>query len=152
MRSAPPRVCECIEPAVTGLGYEFVGAEYVTENGQRVLRVYIDAEDGIDVDDCAKVSHQISGVMDVEDPIREAYVLEVSSPGMDRPLFTPEQFQRFVGETVRVKLATAVLGRRKLKGELIESNDTGVVIEVDGEPYDVLWSAINEARLVPRFD
>lgn len=151
MRSAPPRVCECIEPVVAGLGYEFVGAEYVTENGQRVLRIYIDSEEGIDVDDCAKVSHQVSGVLDVEDPIREAYSLEVSSPGMDRPLFKPEQFERFVGETVRLKLAVPVLGRRKFKGELTETNEAGVVVEVDGEAFDIDWSAINEARLVPEF-
>ncbi len=151
MRSAPPRVCECIEPVVAGLGYEFVGAEYVTENGQRVLRIYIDSEQGIDVDDCAKVSHQVSGVLDVEDPIREAYALEVSSPGMDRPLFKPEQFERFVGATVRLKLAVPVLGRRKFKGELTEANEAGVVVEVDGEAFDIDWSAINEARLVPEF-
>lgn len=151
MRSAPPRVSACIEPVVTGLGYEFVGAEYISESGHRVLRVYIDAEEGVDVDDCARVSHQVSGVLDVENPIREAYVLEVSSPGLDRPLFTPEQFARFVGETVRLKLGVAVLGRRKVKGELTEVNDKGVVISVDGEAYDIAWSAINEARLVPQF-
>lgn len=151
MRSAPPRVCECIEPAVTGLGYEFVGAEYLSESGQRVLRVYIDTEDGVDVDDCAKVSHQVSGVLDVEDPIREVYTLEVSSPGMDRPLFTPPQFERFVGEIVRLKLAVAVLGRKNFTGELVETNEAGVVVDVDGEAYDIDWSMINEARLVPQF-
>ncbi|PCH62796.1 MAG: ribosome maturation factor RimP [Gammaproteobacteria bacterium] len=151
MRSAPPRVSECIEPAVTGLGYEFVGAEYLSESGQRVLRVYIDAEKGIDVDDCAKVSHQISGVLDVEDPIREVYTLEVSSPGIDRPLFTPVQFERFVGKKVRLKLALAVLGRKNFTGELVETNETGVVVDVDGEAYDIDWTVINEARLVPQF-
>ena len=151
MGSAPPRVCECIEPAVTGLGYEFVGAEYVSESGQRVLRVYIDAESGIDVDDCAKISHQVSGILDVEDPIREVYTLEVSSPGTDRPLFTPQQFKQFVGDKVRLKLGVAVLGRKNFTGELIAVNDTGVVVVVDGEAYDIDWSAINDARLVPRF-
>ncbi len=151
MRSAPPRVCECIEPVVSGLGYEFVGAEYVTESGQRILRVYIDTENGIDVDDCAKVSHQISGVLDVEDPIREVYTLEVSSPGMHRPLFTPQQFESFIGQIVRLKLGVAVLGRKNFTGELVETNDTGVVVDVDGEAYDIDWPMINEARLVPQF-
>lgn len=151
MRSAPPRVCECIEPVVSGLGYEFVGAEYVAEGGQRILRVYIDTENGVDVDDCAKVSHQVSGVLDVEDPIREVYTLEVSSPGMDRPLFTPQQFERFVGQIVRLKLGVAVLGRKNFTGELVETNDAGVVVDVDGEAYDIDWPMINEARLVPQF-
>ncbi len=151
MRSAPPRVCECIEPAVTGLGYEFVGAEYVCESGQRVLRVYIDAESGVNVDDCAKVSHQVSGVLDVEDPIREVYTLEVSSPGIDRPLFTPQQFECFVGEVIRLKLNVAVLGRRNFTGELMQTTDAGVVVSVDGEAYDIDWSLINEARLVAQF-
>lgn len=151
MRSAPPRVCECIEPVVSGLGYEFVGAEYVAEGGQRILRIYIDTENGVDVDDCAKVSHQVSGVLDVEDPIREVYTLEVSSPGMDRPLFTPQQFERFVGQIVRLKLGVAVLGRKNFTGELVETNDAGVVVDVDGEAYDIDWPVINEARLVPQF-
>ncbi len=151
MRSAPPRVCECIEPAVTGLGYEFVGAEYVSESGQRVLRVYIDTENGVDVGDCAKVSHQVSGVLDVEDPIREVYTLEVSSPGIDRPLFVPSQFECFVGKTVRLKLSAAVLGRKNFTGELVETSETGVVVNVDGETYDINWSMINEARLAPQF-
>ncbi len=148
MRSAPPRVCECIEPVVTGLGYEFVGAEYVAESGQRVLRVYIDTANGINVDDCAKVSHQVSGVLDVEDPIREVYTLEVSSPGMNRPLFAPSQFECFVGKIIRLKLSVAVLGRKNFTGELAETSATGVVVNVDGEAYDIDWSMINEARLV----
>lgn len=151
MRSAPPRVCECVEPVVTGLGYEFVGAEYVSSGRQRVLRIYIDSPDGVTVDDCARVSHQVSGVLDVEDPFREPYALEVSSPGLDRPLFTPQQFARFVGETVRIKTATAIGRRRNFTGVLSATKDDGVVLTVDGETHEIAWSQIAEARLVPQF-
>ncbi|MDH5614342.1 MAG: ribosome maturation factor RimP, partial [Gammaproteobacteria bacterium] len=90
-----PQFRALFEPAITAMGYELVGVEYLRQGKQGLLRIYIDSENGITVDDCGKVSHQVSGILEVEDPIRENYVLEVSSPGLDRPLYTAEHFVRF---------------------------------------------------------
>ena len=139
-----------LEPAVTALGFQLVGVEFIQgKNG--LLRVYIDHENGITVDDCQAVSEQVSGVLDVEDPIKGNYTLEVSSPGMDRPIYTLAQFQRFVGQQVSVRVGRALQGRRKFKGPLraVESDD--LVIEVDGAEVRVPMDAIEQARLVPEF-
>src|SRR5690554_7637695 len=112
------------------MGYEYWGIEYRSKGYQSMLRVFIDdAEKGIGIDDCEKVSRQISGVMDVEDPIQTEYTLEVSSPGMDRPLFRPEQYQAFVGHQVQIRLRMAFEGRRKFQGLIkgVEGDDVVVV-------------------------
>ncbi len=142
------RLTDMLTPVVTGLGYELVGIEYLPAGKQSVLRIYIDAEQGILVDDCEKVSHQVSAVLDVEDPIRGAYALEVSSPGIDRPLFTPEQYARYVGQAVRVQLARALDGRRKFKGELSEVNEDSLTLVVDGESFQLPFELIEKGRLV----
>jgi len=116
------------------------------------LRVYIDHPSGISVDDCQAVSHQVSGVLDVEDPIRGQYALEVSSPGLDRPLFTPEQYQRFAGEVIRVSLFAPQEGRRKFKGTLLGAEDGRVKLEQDGSEVLLEMSNIAKARLVPDYD
>src|SRR5690554_4251416 len=94
---------ELVAPAVEALGFELWGLEYHSRNRQTLLRIFIDGPDGVTVDDCAAVSRQISAVMDVEDPIAGEYTLEVGSPGLDRPLYTLEQFQRYVGEPVKLR-------------------------------------------------
>ena len=104
MNLAPVKLLDLIQPAVEGLGYEFVGAELVGQGKESILRVYIDTDAGVLVGDCTKVSHQISGVLDVEDPISGQYNLEVSSPGIERPLFTLEHFERFKGKVVKLEL------------------------------------------------
>jgi ribosome maturation factor RimP len=116
-----------------------------------VLRVYIDQEEGITLDDCAAVSHQLSGVLDVEDPIREHYRLEVSSPGLDRPLFTPAQFERFAGHEVRIRLARLIDRRRKLSGVLRGLRGDAVLVEVEGTELAIPLVDIESARLVPEF-
>ena len=126
-----------LEPAISGLGYELVGIEYLPTGKNSVLRIYIDSEQGILVDDCEIVSRQVSAVLDVEDPIRGAYTLEVSSPGLDRPLFTPEQYAAHVGQTVRVQLGRALDGRRKFKGELLEVTEQGLVLTDGSENHTV---------------
>ena len=114
MKQAPDHLVDLIEPIVEGLGYECVGIEYNPHPQHGLLRIYIDSENGILVDDCSKVSHQVSGVLDVEDPIQGNYQLEVSSPGEDRPLFKLGQFQHFTGSTVTVNLFSAVEKRKKI--------------------------------------
>ena len=107
-----------------GVGYELVGIEHLPMGKSSVLRIYIDSPDGITVTDCSRVSHQVSGVLDVEEPIKGQFTLEVSSPGIDRPLFSLEQFAQFVGSKVKLKLYHAIEGKRKI---------TGVIDSVEGE-------------------
>ncbi|MCF6231078.1 MAG: ribosome maturation factor RimP, partial [Gammaproteobacteria bacterium] len=119
MRKASDKLYEIITPVVEALGYELVGIEYISQGKHSVLRLYIDSEKGIVVDDCAEISHQVSGVLDVEDPIRGVYHLEVSSPGLDRPLFNEEHYERFTGHQVKIQLTAPLNGRRKFQGVLL---------------------------------
>ncbi len=115
------------------------------------LRIYIDSEDGINVDDCADVSHQVSAVLDVEDPITVAYNLEVSSPGLDRPLFTAEHYARFVGEEVTLVLRMAVQNRRKWQGVIKAVDGEMITVTVEGKDEVFALSNIQKANLVPHF-
>ena len=151
MRTAPAKVNNVIEPAVTALGYELVGIEYLSQGRRSLLRIYIDHPDGINVHDCERVSHQVSGVLDVEDVIHGQYTLEVSSPGLDRPLFTREQFQRFIGSEVSLRLSVAHSGRKKFKGILRGIDESNVLIQMEGEEISLPFSAIEKANLVPTF-
>ena len=137
------------EPVIESMGYELVGVEFISGGGHGTLRVYIDCDRGITVDDCAAISHQVSGILDVEEPIRQAYDLEVSSPGLDRPLFKLADFERFAGRTAKIRLAVARDGRRNFRGELKGVDDAGLVrIEVDGEEYRLPHADIARANLV----
>jgi len=148
MRRVSPGIESVVEPVVSGLGYEFVGAQFgQAENGQ-TLRVFIDTENGVVVEDCVAVSKQLSAVLDVEDTIKSAYQLEVSSPGIDRPLFTASQFLRQIEEVVKVKMAVAVDGRRNFKGQLVSVGDDEVTVEVDGIDFNLPVGDIEEAHLV----
>lgn len=141
-----------LEPAVNATGFELWGIEFVRAGKHSTLRIYIDSEKGIDVDDCAEVSHQVSGVLDVEDPISTEYVLEVSSPGVDRPLFTSKQFSDVIGETVEIKTTMPQQGRRNFKGVLQNAEAQQLEVNVDGETFLIALSNIAKARLVPNFD
>jgi ribosome maturation factor RimP len=143
------RLKELIKPAVEALGYELVGVEFRRGRKRALLRVYIDKPDGITLDDCARVSHQVSGVLDVEDPIVEGYDLEVSSPGLDRPLFEPEHFERFAGHRVRVRMSPPVEGRRKFTGMLLGIENGQVRVDEDGIERRVPLESVSAARLVP---
>ena len=150
MQRASAQVVSVIEPVVTGLGYELVGAEFgQAENGQ-TLRVYIDKPEGIVMDDCAAVSRQLNAVLDVEDTIKSAYLLEVSSPGVDRPLFTEAHFAAQVGEQVRVRMADGVNGRRNFKGTLVAVEGEQAVVEVDGIDYELPLPDVEQAHLIGR--
>ena len=140
-----------LEPAVTTLGFELVGVEFVP--GRRgLLRLYIDSEQGVTVDDCQDVSYQVSGVLDVEDPIAGQYSLEVSSPGLDRPLFRPEHFERFAGHEIRLRLVAPKDGRRKYRGVLLGLRVGEVVVRVEGQDLRLSVDEIDTARLVPDYE
>jgi ribosome maturation factor RimP len=152
MNQAPAKILELIEPAVTGLGYEFVGAEFTGQGKLSVLLVYIDYDKGILVTDCSKVSHQISGIMDVEDPISGQYRLEVSSPGMERPLFKLEHFERFKGSMVKLELSQTTLeGQRRFTGDILEVKGNTVHLHVDDEEVEIPFALIKKARLAVKF-
>jgi ribosome maturation factor RimP len=151
MQSAPERLSQLIEQVVVPMGYELVGVEYRRGKDFGLLRVYIDKDDGIVVDDCVAVSRQLSAMLDVEDPLKEAYQLEVSSPGMDRPLFVKEHFERFAGSKVRIKLRMKLNGRRKFEGVLKGVQNDSVILEMDDEMEQLPLDQIDTARLVPEF-
>ena len=141
-----------IAPVVEALDCELWGLEYLSSGRNAMLRIYIDRDgDGVNVDDCEKVSRQVSSLMDVEDPISGEYTLEVSSPGLDRPLYTLEQFQRYVGEDVAVKLRFPYEGRRKFKGRLSGVEGEDVVLVVDDHEFLFPVDSIEKANVVPRF-
>jgi len=142
---------ELIEPSVVALGYQLWGIEMISQGRHSMLRIYIDAEEGIGVEDCASVSRQVSGILDVEDPISGEYTLEVSSPGMDRPLFTLEQYKAFVGHVVQLKLRMPFDGRRRFKGVLSGIEDEDIVLVVDQEEYLLPIDHIEKANIVPQF-
>ena len=141
-----------IEPVVSAMGFELWGIEYLSQGKHSRLVVYIDHADGVNVDDCADVSRQVSAVFDVEDPINGEYRLEVSSPGMDRPLFTLEQFARYAGHKVAVKLRVPFDGRRKFQGLLAGVENDEVLLRLDDEEYCFPIESIDQARVVPQFE
>jgi ribosome maturation factor RimP len=137
-----------LEPGVEALGYELLDLE-IGGSGRIVLRLYLDAPGGIQVEDCERVSEYVSGVLDVEDPLPGAYTLEVSSPGLDRPLVRPEHFRRFLGSEVQVETRAPVDGRRRFRGRLIEEHDGRIVIECERERVALALAELRSARLVP---
>jgi ribosome maturation factor RimP len=152
MRSAPEKLTNLVRQVVEPMGYELVGVEYLAgrESGS-LLRVYIDQEQGITLDDCTAVSRQLSAVLDVEDPVKENYTLEVSSPGLDRPLFYEEHFHKYTGNRVKLKMALKIEGRRRFEGILKGLRDQNIVLEVDGEQFLLPLDQVETARLVPEF-
>jgi ribosome maturation factor RimP len=150
MKSA--RLQELLQPVVEGLGFECVGVEYQAAGGRNTLCVYIDSEEGITVDDCETVSRQVGAVLDVEDVIRGHYTLEVSSPGLDRPLFTPEHYRRFIGSLATVRLQAPLEGRKKFDGRIVDvASDDTVTMQCDGEEFRLPFASIARGRLKPEF-
>ena len=142
---------EFLEPTIEDLGYELVWIEMANQDKHKILRIYIDAPGGIQVDDCETVSRQISVLLDVEDPMNTEYFLEVSSPGLDRPLVKPDHFKQFLGDQARIIMHTHVLGRRKFTGQMVEADDNAVVVEMDGESFELPYKNMDSARLEPVF-
>ncbi len=137
-----------VKSTVEGLGYMLWGYEYRPHSESALLRIFIEKEDGVSVDDCAKVSRQIGAVLDVENLIPVAYILEVSSPGMDRVLFTPEQYTDYLGDNVKIRTRTAVNDRRNFKGTLKDVNETQLTINVDNQDFDIPFDIIDRTRVV----
>ena len=138
-----------LEPTIEGLGYELTDLEVRLGGKGGLVRLTIDKSDGIDLEDCEKVSHAVSALLDVEDPVAGNYSLEVSSPGLDRKLTKAEHFQRFEGETLKVSMRFPIEGRRRFRGTLVSSNEENIVVEVDGESHSLPLVMIDTARLVP---
>ena len=143
---------DIVKNTVEGLNYILWGYEYRPQRESALLRIFIeknsDDESGISVDDCAIVSRQIGAVLDVENIIPVAYILEVSSPGMDRVLFTPEQYQDYLGTSMKIRTRTPIDERRNFKGTLIKTTESVVTIKVDNQEFEIPFESIDRARLV----
>jgi ribosome maturation factor RimP len=149
MQSLPEKLRGLIGPVVSAMGYDLVGIEYRKQGRSGLLRVYIDHERGITLDDCSAVSHQVSGVLDVDDPIVEHYDLEISSPGLDRPLFSQADFEQFTGHEAKVSLHGKLDGRRRFTGVLRGVEGDTLLMEVEGAQVRLPLDQIDSARLVP---
>jgi len=141
-----------IEPVVVALDCQLWGLEYLMQGKQALLRIYIERpEKGVGIEDCERVSRQASSLLDVEDLVKTEYTLEVSSPGLDRPLYTLPQFEQYVGEDVSLKLRFPYEGRRKYKGRLSGVEGEDVLVVADGHEYMFPVESIEKANVVPRF-
>jgi len=145
------KLTDLLRPAVEETGKTLRGIEYISAGNNSVLRLFIDHENGINVDDCAEVSRQVGAILDVEDPISSEYNLEVSSPGVDCPLFELAHFQEVIGETINVKLSMPLNGRRKFKGPLVAIENNNLIVEVDGIDYELAIGNVDKANLVAKF-
>lgn len=158
------QISALLTPTVASLGLELLGIDYLPAPGGAVVRLYIDypadavsvtGEDGqavppsVGIDECEQVSREVSAQLDVEDPISGNYTLEVSSPGLDRPLFTAEQFSRFIGQNAKVGLKLPQDGRRRLTGRIDAVEGETIRFDVDGQPFEASVDNIDKARLVP---
>ena len=139
-----------LRPVVTDMGYVCWGIEHLRQGQASLLRIYIDGEPGITLEDCERVSHRLSGVLDVEDPIGGEYLLEVSSPGLDRLLFTPAQFEQFAGETVKVRLSRTFETRKRITGTIQRVSGDTVIVNEAGTEFHIPLQDIDRARIVPR--
>lgn len=137
-------------PIVEGLGFALWGVEYRHSQNHALVKVFIDHEDGITVDDCSNVSHQISGILDVEDPISVAYTLEVSSPGVERPLMKQAHYLKYVGQEIKVRLSWAINERKNYLGTLTQVGEEDITINVDGELFELPLNAVKRANLIYR--
>ena len=141
-----------LTPVVQELGCVLWGLEFSMQGRRSVLRLFIDAAEGVTLEDCERVSRQVSAVMDVEDPITSAYTLEVSSPGMDRPLFRLEQYQLYIGQPIAVRLRAPYQGRRRFQGWLTGIEEGDIVLRVDDIEYLLPYESIDKAHVVPVFE
>lgn len=152
MRKVPRNIAELVAGVVEPLGFELWGIELLPrQKSGQLLRVYIESPDGVDLTACETVSRQLSAVLDVEDPIAGEYTLEVSSPGMDRPLFNAGQFARYVGQEVRIKLHAGVDGRKNYRGNLLKVEEKQLYLQVDDETKTLSLDQVDTARVVPTY-
>ena len=142
---------QMLQGAVEDLGCELWGIECQRAGRFMTVRLFIDKEGGVTVDDCADVSRQVSAILDVEDPIADKYNLEVSSPGLDRPLFTLPQFERYIGQDIAVHLRIPVIERHKWQGKLARIENDMVTLIVDGQEQVLVFGNIQKANVVAKF-
>ena len=142
---------ELLQPLVEDLGYEFVGLEYNSSPKHAVLRIYIDHENGVAIEDCETVSRETAALLDVKDPIRSQYNLEVSSPGLDRPLFRSEHYLEFVGSPAQINTFAPLDGRRKFSGPILGADEHTVTIDQDGAEVTLEIDNIVKAKLIPDY-
>jgi ribosome maturation factor RimP len=146
------KIENALKPTVESMGFNWWGMEYLPAGKHTLLRVFIEKDDGtVNSDETYTVCKQISAILDVEDVISSEFRLEVSSPGMDRLLFTPEQYSRYEGKEVQVRTALAILGRKRFKGLMSKVADSGIEMEIDGELYEIPFDLIEKANVVPQF-
>ena len=141
-----------LAPTVAAMGLRVWGIEYLGQGKHSVLRIYIDRDEGVTIEDCEQVSKQVSDLLDVEGTLTSSYTLEVSSPGMDRLLFKPEQYAESIGETVDVRLNYPFEGRRRVVGALTGLENDEMVVQVEDSEYQIPLSNVQRARIVPRFE
>ncbi|MGH1536797.1 MAG: ribosome maturation factor RimP [Gammaproteobacteria bacterium] len=148
MLNDPYGIVPIVEPVIVGMGYDFWGLECQVSENTAQVRIFIDSNEGITLDDCSRVSQQLSAVLDVEDPVQVPYTLEISSPGINRKLFSTEQMKSAVGSKIKVKTTWPVNERRNIRGILKEANDEQLtVITQEGEEFLVPIEAIKNAKL-----
>ena len=141
-----------LESPVSASGYELLGVEFVRAGKHSTLRLYIDGPNGVEIDDCVEVSRQVSAVLDVEDPISTEYNLEVSSPGLDRPLFKPKHYQEAVGKVITAKTQLPQDNRRNFKGVVESCEENSFSINCDNTSFTIAYDNVLKANLVPEFD
>ncbi len=137
-----------IEPVINAMGYQLWGVEYLGQGKHSILRVYLDKTGGVDIEDCAQASKQISSLLDVEDPIKSEYTLEVSSPGLDRMLFSLEQFQEYAGHHSKIRLTETFEGQRNFTGQIKAVKNDEVVLIIGDEEITLPYELIEKANLI----
>ena len=142
---------DLLDPEITAMGFELLGIELSNSGSVSFLRIYIDKSEGINIDDCVLVSQQITGLLDVNNPIKGRYNLEVSSPGLERPLFTDEQLKKHIGQIVMIKLHEKYKGKRRIIGEIEAVEDLEIVIKCNENKENIPLDLINKANLVAKF-
>ncbi len=149
MRNVEATLHDRLASLVSAMGYEFVGCELLSQGrGSALLRIYIDKENGITLTDCSNVSHQVSAMLDVEDPIQGQYSLEVSSPGLNRPLFEVAHYQRFIGNQIKVRMHNPQEGQRNFVGVLLRVDNTDIHLLVDAKEVTLPFSGIEKANVI----
>lgn len=142
-------IVELVKPSIEALGYEFWGLELSGSSKRKsLLRIYIDHEQGISVEDCEKVSRQLSRVLDVENPIHGEYMLEISSPGIDRALFYKEQYPAYCGEKLSIRTQLPIDGQRNFKGVLVKAFDDKILLLEDDKEVSIDFSNIQKAHII----
>jgi ribosome maturation factor RimP len=145
-------ITELLRPSIEDMGCRLWGVEFLSQGRHGLLRVFIDREGGVSVEDCERVSRQVGVLLDVEDPVQGPYTLEVSSPGMDRRLFEAAQYEEYKGAKVKIRLRTNFEGRRNFTGRLAGIEDGDVILQLDEDQIVLPLESVERANVVPEFD